>query len=167
MSDKFSGQQKIGYLIRRLREQQGITQKNFAKNLKTSQSAVARMEKGNQNFTTQQLTKISNILNHKIVSLSGKTDDFEITGGKKLKGIIQTNTSKNGALGLFCASLVNKATTTLHGVPRIEEIYRMCEILESIGVKIVWKNHNTVDITPPKKLTLKTLNKKPASKIRS
>jgi UDP-N-acetylglucosamine enolpyruvyl transferase len=51
------------------------------------------------------------------------TTDFEIKGGHKLSGSIATNTSKNGALGLFCASLLNKNVTTLHGIPRIQEIY--------------------------------------------
>jgi len=31
--------------------------------------------------------------------------DFCINGGKKLSGEITTNTSKNGAMGLLCASL--------------------------------------------------------------
>src|SRR3989344_4386801 len=61
-----------------------------------------------------------------------ETDDFKIVGGKKLHGTIETNTSKNGALGLFCASLLNKQPTTLHGIPRIEEISSIIKIFESI-----------------------------------
>jgi len=88
-------------------------------------------------------------------------------GGQKLSGTIQTNTSKNGALGLFCASLLNKQPTTLHGIPRIEEISRIIEIFESVGVKIKWIEHNSVKITPPKKFTLNKIDNNSSSRIRS
>ena len=45
-------QARIGQYISRTREQQGLTQAEFSRALKTSQSAVARMEKGLQNLTT-------------------------------------------------------------------------------------------------------------------
>lgn len=93
--------------------------------------------------------------------------DFEIEGGRKLKGIIRTNASKNGALGLFCAALLNHGTTTLHGIPRIEEINRLIEIFKSLSVEVTWAGENTVVIVPPKKLTLKTLDVAAASRIRS
>ena len=96
-----------------------------------------------------------------------KTDDFQIVGGRKLSGTIETNTSKNGALGLFCASLLNKNTTTLHGIPRIEEISRIIEIFESVGVKVVWTEKNTVKITPPKKFKLNNIDKTSSGRIRS
>ncbi|KKR31476.1 MAG: UDP-N-acetylglucosamine 1-carboxyvinyltransferase [Parcubacteria group bacterium GW2011_GWF2_39_8b] len=96
-----------------------------------------------------------------------ETDDFKIVGGKKLHGTIETNTSKNGALGLFCASLLNKQPTTLHGIPRIEEISSIIKIFESIGVKIEWSAKNTVIITPPKKFTLEKIDTNASSRIRS
>ncbi len=96
-----------------------------------------------------------------------ETDDFQINGGRKLSGSIETNASKNGALGLFCASLLNKSETTLHGIPRIEEISRIIEIFESIGVKVEWISKNSVKITPPKKFTLNKINKDSAGRIRS
>lgn len=93
--------------------------------------------------------------------------DFEVHGGKKLSGTIKTNFSKNGSVGLLCASILNKGTTTLHGIARIEEVYRVIEVLESIGVNIKWTATNTVVITPPKKFNLKNLNKASAIKTRS
>ena len=93
--------------------------------------------------------------------------DFQVNGGKKLHGSIKTNFSKNGSVGLLCASLLNKGITTLHGIARIEEVNRVIEILESIGVKIVWKDHNTVIITPPQKFKLENLNVDSAIKTRS
>jgi len=160
--------QKIGQTIRRLREDKGFTQAIFAQKLKTSQSAVARIEKGEQNLTADQIHKISTILGTSLIKVEkNTTDDFKIVGGNKLSGTIQTNTSKNGALGLFCASLLNKQATVLHGIPRIEEIARIIEIFESIGVKIEWIKNNSVRIMPPKKFTLDKINERSAGKIRS
>lgn len=93
--------------------------------------------------------------------------DFQVNGGKKLSGTIKTNFSKNGSVGLLCASLLNKGTTTLHGIARIEEVNRVIEILESIDVKIKWQDQNTVKITPPKKFNLKNINIESAIKTRS
>ena len=62
---KNTQQKQIGEFIKKLREHKGITQNDFAKMLSTSQSAVARMEKGEQNFTTELLNKISIVLEKK------------------------------------------------------------------------------------------------------
>jgi UDP-N-acetylglucosamine 1-carboxyvinyltransferase len=168
MSKKNSGSdslKKIGTLIKSLRSQKGLTQESFAQLLKTSQSAVARIESGNQNLTTNEILKIGEVLHRKIISLD-KSIDFKVIGGKKLSGTIETNTSKNGAMGLLAASLLNKGTTTLRRVPRIEEVNRVLEIFESIGVSYKWEE-STLTIKPPKKFKLNTLDIEAAKKIRS
>lgn len=159
-------QKKIGAFVKHLREQKSMTQAEFAQALKTSQSAIARMEKGEQNFTTDTLQKIGNVLNRSIVSLH-ESIDFKVTGGKKLSGSIETNTSKNGALGLLCASLINKGKTTLHGIPKIEEVHRLIEIFTSIGVSAHWTDNNSVTIVPPKTYRFDNIDAEAASKIRS
>lgn len=77
--------------------------------------------------------------------------DFRICGGRKLQGSITTNFSKNGAMGLLSASLLNKGVTILHGIPRIEEVNRMLEIFNALGVKTKWTQTQTLEINPPKK----------------
>jgi UDP-N-acetylglucosamine 1-carboxyvinyltransferase len=163
---KTTEQQNIGYFIKELREQRGMTQEAFAKALNTSQSSIPRMEKGEQNFTTELLSKISSVLDHKIVAIHDSID-FQIVGGKKLHGTIATNFSKNGSVGLLCASLLNRGKTILHGIARIEEVYRVIEILESIGVKVSWVDQNSVEIVPPKQFTLDKMNVESAVKTRS
>lgn len=96
-----------------------------------------------------------------------KAINFQIEGGHKLSGTIKTNTSKNSAVFLLCASLLNKGKTTLKNMPRIEEVNRLVEVLESIGVKIAWQKNNDLEIVPPKKLHLSKLNKDSAIKTRS
>ncbi|MEO5635279.1 MAG: UDP-N-acetylglucosamine 1-carboxyvinyltransferase [Candidatus Paceibacterota bacterium] len=93
--------------------------------------------------------------------------DFEINGGKKLSGSISTGYSKNGSVGLLCASLINEGTTILRGIARIEEVYRIIEIMESIGVKVTWTGTNTVEIKTPKAFDFKKLNRESAEKTRS
>jgi UDP-N-acetylglucosamine 1-carboxyvinyltransferase len=93
--------------------------------------------------------------------------DLEIHGGKKLSGTISTGYSKNGSVGLLCASILNKGKTILHGIARIEEVYRIIEIMESIGVKVTWTGSNSVEVIPPKEFNVKKLNKESAEKTRS
>ncbi len=158
---------KVGHFIKKTREGRGLTQGEFAKLLKTTQSAIARIESGKQNVTIDNLSKISEILRRPILSLHD-TLDFKIEGGHKLSGTIETNTSKNGAINMMVASLANNGTTTLRNIPRIEEVHRYKELLESLGVKIRWTHNDTaLEITPPKKLSFLTVNKDAAEKIRS
>ncbi|MAQ77434.1 UDP-N-acetylglucosamine 1-carboxyvinyltransferase [Candidatus Campbellbacteria bacterium] len=161
-------QKRIGTFIRSIRKQRGMTQADFAKELGTAQSAVARMEKGGQNFSTQELIRIGNVLDHQLIKLQREErDDFIIHGGKKLKGSIETNTSKNGAMGLMHAALLNKGTTILHGIPKIQEVYRIIEIFQSIGVKVEWIKKKSIKITPPKRYKFEDINKKSARRVRS
>lgn len=161
-----SEQEKIGFFIKELREHRGMTQEDFAKALNTSQSSIPRIEKGEQNLTTELLSKIGKVLNHKIVSINDSID-FQVNGGKKLSGTIKTNFSKNGSVGLLCASLLNSGTTTLHGIARIEEVSRVIEILESIGVTVKWIDKNSIKIIPPKEFDLSNINIESSIKTRS
>ncbi len=96
-----------------------------------------------------------------------KLNDFEIHGGRRLHGRVTTNTSKNGSVGLLCASLLNRGKTTLHGISRIQEVYRVIEVLESIGVKVKWIGDQSVEILPPEKFKMSELNKDAAIRTRS
>lgn len=156
----------IGSRIADLREAQGLTQTELAKKLKTTQSAIARIESGKQNVSTDLLKRVSKALGKNLLTLSPGSVSLEINGGKKLSGTIETNTSKNGAVGLLCASLLNKGKTTLKRMPRIEEVHRLIEVLESIGVGVTWSGSD-VTINPPKKFDLSKIDVEAARKTRS
>ena len=98
--------------------------------------------------------------------MSSSEQNFKVTGGHPLSGSIKTNRSKNGAVALLAASLLNKGTTTLHKVPKIEEVNRLLEVLESIGVAIVREGHS-ITLTPPETINLASINKEAATKTRS
>ncbi|MCB9814967.1 UDP-N-acetylglucosamine 1-carboxyvinyltransferase [Candidatus Nomurabacteria bacterium] len=158
--------QHIGTNIADIRETIGMTQAALAKKINTTQSAIARLESGRQNVSADMLKKIGKALGKNLITLSPGTVNVTIKGGKKLTGSIVTNTSKNGAVALLCASLLNKGTTTLHKMPRIEEVHRIIEVLESIGVRVDWQG-STVVITPPKKFSLNKIDRVAAEKTRS
>lgn len=157
---------EIAKLISALRQERGITQDEFAKKLGTTQSAVARIEQGEQNLSTEMLAKIGQALDRDIVQVSKGAINVRVEGGRKLTGEITTKTSKNGAMGLLAASLLNRGKTTLKNVPKIEEVSRMIEVFESIGVSVRWDG-NDLEIKPPAKFDLKKLDKAAAEKTRS
>lgn len=166
MTSDTSQMKKIGHFITELREQAGLTQEELAEALSTSQSAVARMEKGEQNFSTEMLSKISKVLNHEIITLGTSAINFQIEGGQKLSGTIVTNTSKNSAVALLSASLLNRGKTILKGMPKIEEVFRIIEVLESIGINAKWDGNN-LEINSPKEISLEKINSESANKTRS
>ncbi len=94
------------------------------------------------------------------------TIHFVVHGGTPLTGTIKVDTSKNGAMGLMAAALLNKAPTVLRRVPRIEEVKRLVEVMESIGVSITWNKEDML-IVPPKQYDLKKLDELAARKTRS
>jgi len=159
---------KIGTLIQETRQSRGMTQADLAKELGTSQSAVNRIEKGGQNISLDMLARISEVLSSPIVSINQTGSiNFHVEGGRQLSGHITVKTSKNAAVALLCASLLNRGTTTLRHVARIEEVNRILEVLNSIGVKTRWFNDNDLEIIPPARLKLDEMNIEAAKKTRS
>jgi UDP-N-acetylglucosamine 1-carboxyvinyltransferase len=156
----------IGNRIADLRETQGMTQGELARRIRTTQSAVARMERGKQNVSAEMMKKLSTALKKNLVTLSPGTMNLKIAGGKQLHGTVTTSTSKNGAVGLLCAALLNKNRTILKRVPRIEEVHRIIEVLQSIGMRVEW-NGSDVTLTPPKTYDLTHIDRTAAQKTRS
>lgn len=159
--------EKIGHLIYQVRQEKGLTQAEFAKRLNTSQSAVNRIEHGKQNLSMDMLGRISDVLNKQIISLNTGALNLRIEGGHELHGEITLKRSKNAAVALLCASLLNHGTTRFKSFPRIEEVNRIIEVLESIGVKVKWLPGNDLELRPPAKLDLEKINGHSARMTRS
>lgn len=92
--------------------------------------------------------------------------NYKVRGGKPLSGEVTTNISKNAAVVVLAASLLNKGTTTLKKMPHIEEVSRLVEVLKSIGVSVEWVGADIV-ITPPAQLTLAHIDRAAAERTRS
>lgn len=93
--------------------------------------------------------------------------NYKIHGGRPLKGSIVTNTSKNAAVALLCASLLNRGSTTLKRMPRIEEVNRLIEVLKSMGVFVKWEKNGDLKVEPGKRLRLAHIDKEAAGRTRS
>jgi UDP-N-acetylglucosamine 1-carboxyvinyltransferase len=159
---------RIGHLIQQSRLSRGMTQQQLADSLSTSQSAVNRIERGGQNISLEMLARISEVLSSDIVHFNESgTVNFRIHGGRKLSGEIDINTSKNATVALLCGALLNRGKTTLHHVPKIEEVNRIIEVLTSVGVKIRWFGKNNLEIIPPARLKLEDIDIKAAKRTRS
>jgi len=61
--DEYGKRLEIAYQILKLRKQKKISQTELAKKIGTKQSNVARMETGQQNFTTDTLQKVAKAFN--------------------------------------------------------------------------------------------------------
>ncbi|MCL5006717.1 MAG: UDP-N-acetylglucosamine 1-carboxyvinyltransferase [Patescibacteria group bacterium] len=99
--------------------------------------------------------------------MPGKTMNFRIEGGSKLSGTVSTNSSKNSAVALLQAALLNKGLTTLRNVPRIEEVNRIIEVLKSIGVGVRWVNDDRDVEIKAGRLRLSSIDREAAMMTRS
>jgi UDP-N-acetylglucosamine 1-carboxyvinyltransferase len=160
---------RIGKLIRDARQHRGWTQSQLAEALGTSQSAVNRIERGNQNISLEMIARIGEALDSEIVSLGyAGPMHLRVVGGRRLSGAIDVKTSKNACVALLCATLLNAGRTTLRRVARIEEVYRILEVLGSIGVRARWINDgNDLEIVPPAELDLGSMDTEAARRTRS
>lgn len=162
-------QEVIGETIEQMRTDKGWTQEDLADAVGSSQSAIHRIEKGGQNISLDMIKRLSEALGSQILSINDSAgQSFRIRGGNELHGEITINTSKNAAVGLLCAALLNTGKTTLHHLARIEEVFRIIEVLESIGVKCHWTNrHRDLEIISPRELKLDQMDIEAARRTRS
>ncbi len=91
---------------------------------------------------------------------------FEIEGGKKLSGTITVSGLKNAATPILAATLLTNETCVLKNVPRIEDVFRMLEILESLGATVEWRGESTVAITAHT-IDAKRINQEVVKRLRS
>ena len=69
---------------------------------------------------------------------------FIIQGGKKLEGEVKISGSKNAALPIIAATILNGGKTILYNVPEIHDVQTMFEIIKKIGGNINKKNNKII-----------------------
>lgn len=168
-SQNMSYQATIGQVVEQLRLDKGWTQAELAHAIGSSQSAIHRIEKGRQNISLDLIKKLSHALDSQILSVNDTvSQSYRIQGGRELHGEAVINTSKNAAVALLCAALLNQGTTRLKHLARIEEVFRIIEVLESIGVRCRWINENCdLEIISPRELEIANIDVEAARKTRS
>ena len=166
MTDGYKG--RIGNLIRDARKHKGLTQAQLADLLNTSQSAINRIEQGQQNLSLEMIARVGAALDSSLVDIGAGPTHLRVTGPTTLSGEITVKTSKNAGVALLVGSLLNRGRTTLRKVARIEEVNRIIEVLNSIGVQTRWLNDdNDLEIIPPKELRLDAVDEAAARRTRS
>ena len=171
LTDDATGQslRQIGALVRDARRHHGLTQAQLAERLGTSQSAIARIEQGNQNLTLELLGRLSAALDSELITVgrSGPTH-LRVSGGHPLHGSVTVKSSKNAAVALLCASLLNRGRTTLRNVSRIVEVDRILDVLTSIGVSATWDpTGRDLTLVVPEQLDLSAIDADAARRTRS
>ncbi len=96
----------------------------------------------------------------------GIMEYFEIIGGKKLSGTINVRGSKNAATPILAATLLTTKKCEIRNLPLIEDVFRMLEIIESLGAVVEWTGKRSVAITA-KKIDPKKMDQIKVKQLRS
>ncbi|RRD48009.1 UDP-N-acetylglucosamine 1-carboxyvinyltransferase [Tessaracoccus sp. OH4464_COT-324] len=161
--------ESIGRLIHDARVARGWSQQRLAAEIGTAQSAIHRIENGQQNLSLIMIERLATALEQPLIQAATRGSmNYKVQGPTTLTGAIQVRSSKNAAVALLCASLLNKGTTTLRGIARIEEVDRIIEVLTSIGVQLTWANDDRdLVIRRPEQLLPKNMDQRAAKRTRS
>jgi UDP-N-acetylglucosamine 1-carboxyvinyltransferase len=85
-----------------------------------------------------------------------------VNGGRKLVGSVKVSAAKNSVLPIIAASLLCPEKCTLEEIPLLEDVYCICDVLNSMGAAtsisdnmLTIKSENLNDIEPPYELVRK------------
>ncbi|MGH2119146.1 UDP-N-acetylglucosamine 1-carboxyvinyltransferase, partial [Aerococcus sp. L_32] len=68
-------------------------------------------------------------------------EKFIIKGGNPLKGEITVSGAKNSAVALIPAAIMADSPVVIEGVPEIEDVFALIEILKDFNVKVDFNDH--------------------------
>lgn len=130
----------IGRLVSQLRQNHGLTQADLAKLLRTSQSAINRIEHGVQNVSLDILAKLSDALDSDLILLgSPKRLSLRVNGGFPLSGKIDaTALSKYQILTL---GVLNRIT---HSALEFDN----ATVIDSLEWRVISKQAKLDDVEP-------------------
>ncbi|MBI5245357.1 MAG: UDP-N-acetylglucosamine 1-carboxyvinyltransferase [Elusimicrobia bacterium] len=78
-------------------------------------------------------------------------DKFVIDGGRRLRGAVAVNGSKNAALPILIATLLTDEPCLVDNVPRLRDIRTTVRLLETLGKRVVFRG-KTVMVLPNRRL---------------
>jgi len=90
---------------------------------------------------------------------------IKVTGGDRLKGELKIQGSKNAALPIIAASVLNKGITILKNCPKILDVFHMIKILKELGCSAVWEDNTLIIDT--RNLTSAKVSESSVRKMRS
>lgn len=167
-------------MIRDAREKRGISLEDLAAKLHSDPATLEQVEAGEVTLSMQEINRIAQAIENggggderePFVPRSpqaGKAAAMHLTiqGDRRLSGAIECRSSKNAAVALLCASLLNRGRTLLRRIAKIEEVNRICEVLVSIGYRITWINETDLELIRPAELDLAGMDVNAARRTRS
>ncbi|WP_409482837.1 UDP-N-acetylglucosamine 1-carboxyvinyltransferase [Arsenicicoccus dermatophilus] len=160
---------RIGTLVHEARVRRGLTTRELASKVGMTEQDIEQIESGQHDLSLEVLAALGKELEAEFVSMGHSgPQHLRIEGGRRLSGSIDVRTSKNAAVATLCAALLNKGTTTLRNLAKIEEVARILEVLNSIGVQTEWiDGGNDLRITPPARLALDAMDEAAAKRTRT
>ncbi|KPV45318.1 UDP-N-acetylglucosamine 1-carboxyvinyltransferase [Alicyclobacillus ferrooxydans] len=69
---------------------------------------------------------------------------FEVTGGRPLHGTTMIYGAKNAALPILAATVMAEDVCVIEGVPRLQDVRVMVEILRTLGATVDWQEDRLV-----------------------
>lgn len=157
----------VGGLIKDARLLHGLTLDELATGIGVTPQKLADMETGVAPASMDTLDTVAAVLESAREPVKRQTN-YRVEGERALSGSIETRSSKNAAVALLCASLLNHGKTTLRGIAQIEEVNRIIEVLTSIGVHVEWsEDRSELSITRPEILQLDAMDEVAARRTRS
>jgi len=90
---------------------------------------------------------------------------IRVNGGGRLKGELKIQGSKNAALPIIAATILNKGITVLKNCPKILDVYHMIKILKELGCSADWDNNTLIIDT--RELTSAKVSESSVRKMRS
>ncbi len=76
---------------------------------------------------------------------------LRIRGRRPLRGRVRVNGSKNAALPCLAAALLTDEPSRITGAPQIEDVRRLCDILQTLGVETEM-DRDAIVVRPPDRL---------------
>lgn len=148
--------------------QRGLSPEQVAEVLGIPPADITQIERGGLDLDLDQVARIADALQSPTLAPTARTMHLRVKGPTTLSGSIDVRSSKNAAVALLCASLLNRGRTVLEGIARIEEVNRILEVLESIGVRVTWSDDRSeLELVRPEVLDLAALDVAAARRTRS
>ena len=77
-------------------------------------------------------------------------DKFVIEGGERLRGTVRISGSKNAALPLLAATILQKGVYRISNVPRLKDVETMLRLITLLGADTGWSDINSLTINTEK-----------------
>lgn len=99
-------------------------------------------------------------MSENINKASKKKEKYILKGGTHLRGRVKVSGSKNAALPIIAATIINSGVYKLRNIPEIQDVLHMLDIVEGLGGKVTRLAKNVYEVD-----TRKVNSSKPDKKL--